>query len=276
MLSSFIITFRESLEVALLLGIIFTYLNKTNQQKFNTVVYFGLVSGIIASIAGAWLFIKLAGGFSGRAEQLFEGITMLISATLLTSMIFWMTKRKGITKKIEQQVEKHLQKSKRLGLFLLVSISVLREGIETVIFLASSKFSSSDNNLLGALLGLIAATGLGYSIFVGMKKINLKLFFTTTSIILLLFAAGFVGKGINELQDAQVIPPIISEIWNTNPSITTEGTYPLLHEKGLLGSFLKQLFGYNPTPSLLEVTIYITYLATTSYLILNKKSESSQ
>ncbi|MCK5194637.1 MAG: FTR1 family protein, partial [Desulfobulbaceae bacterium] len=92
MIPSFIITFRETLEAALVVGIVLSYLYRVKQTKHNNVVYAGIFSGLVASIIGAVLFTKLAGGFTGRAEEIFEGITMLIGALLLTTMILWMMK----------------------------------------------------------------------------------------------------------------------------------------------------------------------------------------
>ena len=92
MIPSIIITFREALEAALIVGIVLGFLMRTNQTKHNNVVYLGVVSGIVGSVIGAVLFIQIAGGFSGRAEEIFEGFTMLIGAVLLTTMILWMMK----------------------------------------------------------------------------------------------------------------------------------------------------------------------------------------
>jgi high-affinity iron transporter len=135
MIPSFIISFREVLEAALVVGIILSYLVKTKQTKHNNVVYYGVISGILASIIGAFLFTKIAGGFSGRAEEIFEGVTMLAGAFLLTTMILWMMRQKHIAKEIEQRVDTEIKNTHKFGLFALVFIAVLREGIETVIFL---------------------------------------------------------------------------------------------------------------------------------------------
>ena len=87
MVPSFIITFREALEAALIIGIILSFLARTNQTKYNNIVYLGVVSGVVGSLIGAFLFNHIAGGFSGRAEEIFEGFTMLTGAVLLTTMI---------------------------------------------------------------------------------------------------------------------------------------------------------------------------------------------
>lgn len=262
MIASFIITFREALEAALVVGIILSYLAKIKQTKYNNIVYIGIVSGLLASIIGALLFINIAGGFSGRAEQIFEGVTMLVGALLLTTMILWMMKQRHIAGELQHRVATELSEAHRFGLFLLVFIAILREGIETVIFLGAASFVSTDNNLIGGLLGITIAVFLGYLMFVGSMRINLKKFFAITNILLILFAAGLVAHGVHEFQEAGIVPGIIREVWNINPNapLAEKGIYPLLHEKGYVGSILKGLFGYNGNPSLIEILAYLAYL----------------
>ena len=260
MIESFIITFRETLEVALIVGIILSYLVRTKQTRYNNVVYVGVAFGIVASIIGAFLFNYLAGGFSGRAEEIFEGIIMLVGAFLLTTMILWMMKQKHIAVELEQKVATKIAETYKLGLFLLVFAAVLREGIETVIFLGAASFVSTNNNLVGALIGIIVAIFLGYLIFVGSMKINIKKFFNITSILLILFAAGLVAHGVHEMQEANIIPTLIEHVWDINPLVNPDGSYPFMHEKGYIGSILKGLFGYNGDPSLIEILSYLTYL----------------
>jgi len=260
MIPSFIITFRETLEAALVVGIVLSYLAKTKQTKYNYVIYIGVASAIVASIVGALLFNTLAGGFTGRAEELFEGIVMLIGAFLLTTMILWMMKQRHLAAELEDRVATEVGEAHRYGIFSLVFVAVLREGIETVFFLGAASFVSAESNLIGALAGIVAAILLGYAIFVGSMKINLKKFFNVTSILLILFAAGLVAHGIHELQEARIVPTVIEYVWDINPPVDPDGSYPLLHENGYIGSILKGLFGYNGNPSLIEVLSYLAYL----------------
>uniref|UniRef100_A0A7V1EH92 High-affinity iron transporter n=1 Tax=candidate division WOR-3 bacterium TaxID=2052148 RepID=A0A7V1EH92_UNCW3 len=250
MISSFLITFREALEVALIIGIILGYLVRTSQTEYNNVVYIGVASGIVASIIGALLFTTIAGGLTGRTEEIFEGIAMLVGSFLLTTMILWM-KQKHIARELEHRVGIELSEAHKFGLFLLVFVSVVREGIETVIFLGAAGFVSANNNLVGAIAGIIVAIFLGYAMFIGSRKINIKKFFNITGILLILFAAGLLAYGIHELHEAKIIPTIIEHIWDINP---------ILNENGHIGSILKELFGYNGNPSLIEVLSYIVYL----------------
>lgn len=260
MIASFIITFRETLEAALIIGIILSYLVKTKQTKYNNIVYLGIVSGIVASVLGALLFINVAEGFTGRAEYIFEGITMFFGALLLTTMILWMMKQRHIFKELREKVEIELAEAHKFGLFFLVFVAIFREGIETVIFLGAASFISANSTLIGALFGIITAIFLGYVIFVGSRRINLKKFFNVTSILLILFSAGLVSHSIHEFQEAEVVPIVMEHVWDINPSINADGSYPFLHEKGSVGSILKGLFGYNGDPSLIEVLSYVVYI----------------
>lgn len=261
MIPSFIITFRETLEAALVVGIVLSYLVRTRQTQYNNIVYLGIASGIVASIIGAVLFTIIADGFSGRAEKIFEGITMLVGALLLTTMILWMMKQKHVAQALEHRVASELSKTHKLGLGLLVFIAILREGIETVIFLSAASFVSTNNSMFGALAGIVAAIILGYAMFLGSMKINIKKFFNITSILLILFAAGLVAHGIHELQEAKIITTVQEHVWDINPAANPDGSYPLLHEKGYFGSIIKSLFGYNGNPSLVELLSYLAYLA---------------
>ncbi len=256
MLESFLITSRETLEASLVVGIVLGYLGRTDQRRHNRFVYFGIAAGLLLSMGGALLFMGIAGGFEGKAEQLFEGTTMLIAALLLTTMILWMLRQKHIAKEIEGKVAKHIANSQlntwgTYGLFFLILFAVLREGIETVIFMGAISYTTGIN-FIGGLLGIIVAIAVGYLFFRGTKKVNLKKFFNISSVLLILFAAGLVAHGIHEFEEAGVVPSIIAPVWNTNS---------IINEKGVFGSFLVGLFGYNGNPSLIEVLAYGGYLA---------------
>ena len=266
MIPSLIITFREVLEMALIVGIVLGYLSQIGRRDYNKVVYAGIGFGILASISGAFLFHNLAGGFTGRTEEIFEGITMLIGALLLTTMLFWMMKQRNIAADLKQKIDHQLASQHGWGLFLLVFVSILREGIETVIFLSASNVASESSSLIGAAAGIVLAMVVGYLFFFSTKDIDIKRFFNYTSFILVLFAAGLVAHGVHELQEAGIIPIFIEHIWDINPAVVIKGEFPLLHEKGLIGGILNGLFGYNGNPSLLEVITYIIYLFSAAWL----------
>ncbi len=251
MIVSLIITLRETIEMALIVGIIFRYLRKSNQLEYKKYVYWGIIAGLIMSISGALLINNLSILFEGRIEQIFEGVIMITGAILLTTMILWMLNQKNIAEELEEKLQKQTNKTHKFGVFSVVFVSILREGIETVLFLGAARFSEESNSLLGAIIGIIAALILGYIIYIGTSKINLKLFFTFTSYFLIIIAAGLLAYGIHEFQEAGIIPIIIEHIYDINF---------ILDEKGTFGSFLKGLFGYNGNPSLIETIAYGVYM----------------
>jgi high-affinity iron transporter len=276
MLQSFIILFRETLEAALVIGIVLGYLVRSGQSEYRKSVYLGLAAGVAASVLGALGFQLLAGGFSGRAEEIFEGITMLAGAILLTTLIVWMIRKSAKSAELERKVANRIDGTRRAGLFLLVFFAVLREGIEAVIFLSAARFASGENNLVGAGLGLAVAVVLGLLLFRGALRVNLRSFFTATNILLILFAAGLMAGGVHELQEAGLIPIVLEQVWDINPSLVGDG-YPVLHENGLLGSLAKGLFGYNGNPSLIEVLVYVIYLiAVLSIWLLGPQSRAGR
>lgn len=262
MITSFLITFRETLEAALVIGIILAFLAKTKNARYNNIVYTAIAAGIIGSVGSALIFNQLAGGFTGKSEQIFEGVTMLVGALLLTTMILWMMKNKHVGDEVKNKISKDIEKHDRFGLFMLAFIAVLREGVETVIFLGAANFISNDNNLLGGILGIAGAIFLGYLIFVASVKVNVKKFFNVSSFLLLLFAAGLVAHGVHEFEEAGILNPMIEHVWDLNPPAQMAGQniYPPFHENGAMGSLAKGLFGYNGNPSLLEVISYFAYL----------------
>ena len=266
MLESFLVTSRETLEASLVIGIVLAYLNKTNNQNYKKTVYYAIVVGILASILAAFAFTFFAGEFQGASVQIFEGATMLLGAFLLTTMILWMMRQRFISKEIESKVEKHLMNPQsmfsHIGIFMVIFIAVIREGFETVIFMNALNYASGIN-FLGGTLGIIAAAVVGYLFFVSTRKINLKKLFNVSSVLLILFAAGLVAHGMHEFEAAKIVPGIISPLYNLSN---------VLSENGLVGGFLKGLFGYSAAPSLTEIIAYFAYLALILILYLRIKN----
>lgn len=225
-------------------------MTKTGARSQFRQVYAGIASAILASVAFAVLFQLISGEFAGPAAQIFEGLTSLIAAGLLTTMILWMSRR-GPTLQRELEAKTALASmSQSLGLFSLVFVAVVREGVETVLFLAALP-GQDLTTLAGAILGFGVAVGLGFLYFSGSKRFSLRTFFRATTILLVIFAAGMVAYGIHELQEAQVLPVFIEHLWDINY---------FLNENSPLGLILKGLVGFNANPSLLEVVGYATYL----------------
>lgn len=254
MLGSLLITLREGLEAALIIGIIFAYLVRTQNREGFRPVWLGVSLAVVASLgAGAGIYL-LVGELGGRAEEIFEGLAMFTAVGVLTWMIFWMRKQAvNIKAHLHAQIQSVLTSGSALGLVALAFIVVVREGIETVLFLfAATRVAQSPVLFsVGGLLGLAIAVAIGYSLYKGASRLNLRAFFNVTSILLIIFAAGLLAHGIHELQEAGVMPVIVEHVWDINY---------LLPEKSTFGRFLTAIVGYNGNPSLIEVVSYGAYL----------------
>jgi len=253
MAASALITLREGLEAALIIGIILAYLKRTGNGDRSSAVWTGTVAALLLSVLAGGAIFLTAGEFTGRAEELFEGTAMLTAAGVLTYMIFWMRRQAiNIRAHLVAQVDSALAAGSRVALALLAFVAVGREGIETALFMfAAVKTSGAGPATTGGLLGVTIAAVLGYLLYRGTYRMNLRAFFNVTSALLLLFAAGLLAHGIHEFHEAGLIPPVIEQLWDINW---------LLPESSTVGSFLKALFGYNGNPSLVEVLAWAGYL----------------
>lgn len=251
MFPNMLITFRETLEAALVISVMLAFLNRSRQQYYKRYVWWGVVVGIMASFGFAFVFNAYLGGFSGRGEGIFEGLMMFLAAVLLTFMIFWMMKQRQIVSELEGRVAQEIEESHVFGLFLLALTAVLREGVETVIFLKAATFLTGGFHAWGAFIGIGGAILIAAIFFLEIRRVRIKRFFQITSLILILFAAGLVAHGIHELQEARLLPVMVEHLYDVNW---------IINERGFLGQMLKSLFGYNGNPSLLEVAGYLVYL----------------
>jgi high-affinity iron transporter len=190
--------------------------------------------------------------FEGRAEEIFEGLAMLLAAGVLTWMIFWMDRQgRAIQTELEKDVQRAASSGGRWAVFSLAFVAVFREGIELALFLTAATFTATAVAVVsGALLGLGAAVAAGWLLFATTARLDVRAFFRVTSILLIFFAAGLVAHGIHELNEAGIVPAVIEHVWDLNP---------VLDEDSGLGQILKALFGYNGNPSLTEVVAYVGY-----------------
>jgi high-affinity iron transporter len=265
-MAEFIIIFREVLEAALIVGILYTYLNKVDQQSSIAKMWQGVLAAIVLSVVGSFLFQVLAGGFEGQAEKLFEGVVMITASVVLGSMIVWMAKNKNIADDLKSQAHNALStKNAGWAIFSLAFIAVFREGIEIILFMYSLAAKQGAVSFLSSLLGAVLALGVGYAIFVQGKKVPLKTFFNVSSVILILVAAGMMAYGVHELESAGVIPDY-GRVWDINPPKLADGSYPLFHDKGYIGGLFKGLFGYNGDPSLIELGSWIMTITILGFL----------
>jgi high-affinity iron transporter len=200
MLGSLFITLREGFEAALIVGIVLAYLKKTGAAEHSRAVWAGVAAAVVTSVAMGGIIFAAAGELSGTSEKLYEASAMLLAATVLTWMIFWMQRQaRGLGSTLRQRVSDALVMG-GAALFWLAFVSTAREGIETALFMyASTGTDSPAATLLGGTIGLLIAIVLGVLVYRGAARLNLGTFFRVTSLIVLAFAAYLLAGGLHEV-----------------------------------------------------------------------------
>ena len=266
MLPTYLLSLREGLEAALIIGIVLGALTKIRRSDLTPAVWLGALSAVGVSILTAIALTSFGMSLEERAEQIFEGITMLIAAGILTWMIFWMSKQARFLKgELEAGVNKAAATTGKRAMFWLAFIAVVREGIELALFITAAFFAGDQSQvtsniiqtLAGTILGLGTAALLGWTLFATTVRLDLRRFFQVTGFLLILFAAGLVAHGVHEFNEAGWIPSVVEHVWDVN-AIVDENSVP--------GQLLRTLFGYNGNPSLTEVISYFVYLAVVTVL----------
>jgi high-affinity iron transporter len=261
MLPTYLLSLREGLEAALIIGIVLGAVNKIHRKDLAPAVWLGTLIAVVVSILTAIILTSFGMSLEESAEQIFEGITMLAAAGILTWMIFWMGRQARFLKaELEEGVNKAASTTGKSAVFWLAFVAVVREGVELAIFITAAFFAGNSvetgNTLIqvlaGTILGLGTAVLLGYTIFATTVRLDLRKFFQVTGILLILFAAGLVAHGVHEFNEVGWIPSIVEHVWDVNI---------ILDENSVAGQLLKTLFGYNGNPSLTEMIAYFVYIA---------------
>ncbi len=219
MLEAFIITLREGVEAALIVGITLTYLAKIGRLELRKPVYAALVSAFLASLGVAYLLSR-----TNLNQDIFEGWIMLAAAFFVVTMVvFMMRTAKHLKGNIESKVGSLAGKSSGLGLFVFIFLLVLREGVETVLILAGVNLNSSElMSFLGTLLGVGASVAFGVMFVKGSVRIDLRKFFKVTTVILWFVAAQLVVSGLHELSENGVLPSSKQEMALIGPIVRND------------------------------------------------------
>ena len=250
--SSFLITLREGLEASLVLAILLTYLKKTDRWADARFVWAGTVAAIgICLVAGIAIFIALD-GLNGKVEYAVEGFIALSATAVLTHMIFWM---RSHARTLGKELRDKVDASVGSALAIIAFVAVLREGLETVLFLLSAETATASGGdvVVGGLLGLALSVVIGFGVYRSGNRLNLRTFFNVTAVLLLLFAAGLAGKSVHELRlfISWEAGWLVSSAWTLESGLFASGTFY---------DFMKGLFGWHKNPENIRVLAYFTYL----------------
>ncbi len=256
MVPTFLITLREGLEAALIVGIIVAYLVRVGRHDALPLVWAGVGSAIGGCVLVGVAIVVTVGRLPLVVQETLEGLAGLLAVGVLTWMLFWMRRQgRAIKGELERGLDVALSRGSTMMLAGLAFIAVGREGLETVLFLLAIGSSAGPGALTfaGGVAGLVAAALLGWGIFTAGIRIDLRRFFTITGIVLIFVAAGLVAFAIAEFGEAGLIV-------NGGTAYDLGGVLP---ETGPLGAVLAGLFGYRSSPTPLELTAYLAFLVPT-------------
>ena len=265
--ATFVVTLREGFEAALILGIVYTYLQKIGAERFYHYATWGGALGVLASITLGVVVTALSGPLLDLGPDVIGLAVIFVAVAVLTWHGYWMQQHARAVKGEVQRRIDEAQAAHRLWIIGLIAFAgVFREGAETVLFLwgllSQAASTSGWASALGALLGLAMAAALGWAIFRGGRHISLQRFFAVTSIFLLLLAAGMFSTGLGKLEAMGVLPQTPT-VWDTSFA---------LDDQGFVGGFLGGLIGYRARPSLVEVGGYLVYLVVAGALLFRSGS----
>lgn len=263
-MAAFLLSLREGLEAALIVGILLGALRRLGRGELGRFVWSGVTAAALLSAAVAGGLVATGIEMERRAEQLFEGVMLLLAAAFLTGMIFWMQRQGAAWRKALAVEVQQAASTGGWALFAVAFLAVVREGIELALLLVATALQGSFAAIgLGVTLGLGVAIGCGGLLYRGVLRLNLAVSFRITNVLLLLFAAGMVGLAVHELIEAGLLPAIVEPLWNINP---------ILSDQSAAGALLRSLFGYSGAPTLTEALAYMAYLGAIGWALWRRQT----
>lgn len=264
MLIPFLIMLREGIEAALIVGIVASYLKQSGRGVLMLAVWVGvLLATALSLFAGAGLQL-LAAEFPQKQQELFEGVVGLIAVVMLTTMVFWMRKAaRSIKGELHASIDKALAQhadGQGWALIGMVFLAVAREGLESVFFLlAVFQQSTGWEAPVGALAGIAVSVVVGWGIYSGGVRLDLRRFFRFTGLFILLVAAGLLAGVLRKLHEAGV--------WNQLQTVVFDMSETLPMDSPV-GAVLSGLLGYQAAPVVGEVIVYLAFLAVALFFFL--------
>ncbi len=262
MLPSFVITLREGVEAALIIGIVAAFLVQEDRRDALRGMWIG-VGIAITLCAGIGIALEIVGqDLPQRQQEGLETIVALVAVGMVTYMIVWMKRHaRGLKTSLRGEAATALAAGSTIALVMMAFLAVLREGFETAVFLTAVFNGSSDTVAAGAgaVLGLVAAVAIGYALYRGGVRINLQRFFRITGLVLVVVAGGLLASAVHTAHEAGWITHLQDEAidlgWLVRPGTWT-------------GSLLTGILGLQPQPVVAEVIAWLVYVVPMAAFVL--------
>ena len=253
MLPTFIIGLREGLEAALIVGIIAAFLVQRGERAALRPMWLGVALAVAICAVLAIALSVLGSSLPFRQREAMEGILALVAVAGVTYMVVWMRRHsQELRRSLEAGAQNALVSGSVIGLVGMAFLAVLREGLETAVFMLAAFQSSLDPVATGtgAVLGVGTAVALGYLLYRGGVRINLGRFFRVTGFVLVLVAAGLLATAVHEFGEAGIVnvlqQPALDLSWLVAPAT-------------LQGALLTGMFGFQPTPTVAELAVWFAF-----------------
>jgi high-affinity iron transporter len=252
MFGAAIIVFREVLEAAIIIGILAAATRGIENR--NRWLAAGLLAGLVGSALVAASTDFIANFADGIGQELFNAIVLGIAVLMLAWHSIWMSSHGKQLASNARNIGTNIREGRSASsiLLIVIGLAVLREGSETVLFLyGMATVGDTHTMLTGALTGLLAGVAVGYTLYAGLLRIPMRWFFTATSALVLLLAAGMASSAARFLIQADILPSLASPLWDSSAVIP---------QNGMMGMLLHGLIGYDASPAGMQVIFYIAAL----------------
>ena len=254
MVATFVIFLREGIEASMIVAILLAYLDRLGQREHFRDVLLGVAAALgLVLVGGVVAYLTIKDYAGSRAQTVFEAVTYLVAAVVLTYMTFWMRDHSmTLADELRSKTTTALDGRARWGLGLLAFQAVGREGLETMVFTLAIVFATSAHGaVIGGAIGLVASLALACAMYRLGKHINIGLFFRVVGALLMVFAAGILVDGVQNLQQLGWVNVLTHPMWSTAHVLSEDST---------LGDIFHSFFGYSDHPTVLQGLVYVVYL----------------
>lgn len=253
--NSIFIVWRESVEAMLVIGILYSWLQRQQHGGRGTrALAGGIFSGLLLAGFLAWAMLAAQGELSGQALEWFQTAIMFVAAGLIVQMVLWMQKHgRQMKQSLEHELLRAADSSGLFGIAAVAALAIAREGAETVIFLYGIALEDSATNMAaGAAFGFALALLTAWILSRGLRFLNYRQFFRVSGFLLLLFAVALLAAGVERIIGLGWLPPLLDTVWDTSA---------VLDDNRGFGAVLASFTGYRARPSLMLLVIYLSYWA---------------
>lgn len=262
MLNTALIGLREGLEASIVVIILVAFLVKTGRRDALRWVWAGVGAAVVLSVAVGAALTYGTSTLTFRAQEAVGGFGSILAVALVTGMVLWM---RTAARTISGQLKGSLESALVVGsgaVVLMAFLAVAREGLETALFFFSAVQSAGGGTaepLLGFVLGIAVSVVLGVGMYRGAVKIDLAKFFSVTGVLLIVVAAGILAYGVHDLQEAAILPGLNTLAFDVSGAIPPSSWY---------GTLLKGFLNFSPASTVLEVCVWVVYVAVVMVLFL--------